>query len=158
MRASRPCGTEELWQRAGRLHRWQSSCFDAMRRARLDALLCAPFGLPAFEHGSCAELLFAGSYAFLPGALGCPSGVVPVTRVRPGEESDRPASSDRWLRAAERAEQGSAGLPVGVQVVGRPWRDEQVVAIMAAIEQTARAHADFPLTPIDPASARPSPS
>jgi hypothetical protein len=44
----------------------------------------------------------------------------PVTRVQPEEESDRADSRDPADRLAQRVEQGSAGLPVAVQVIGRP--------------------------------------
>jgi fatty acid amide hydrolase len=59
---------------------------------------------------------------------------VPVTRVRPGEESVRPASRELADRTAQNAEQGSAGLPVGVQVVSHFWREDIVLAVMRAIE------------------------
>jgi fatty acid amide hydrolase len=54
--------------------------------------------------------------------------------VRPGEESDRPASRDGAIRAACTAERDSTGLPVGVQLAGRHWREDLVLAAMAAIE------------------------
>jgi Asp-tRNA(Asn)/Glu-tRNA(Gln) amidotransferase A subunit family amidase len=49
--------------------------------------------------------------------LGFPAGVVAATRVRPGEETDRPVTRDRVERALRDSELGPAGLPVGVQVV-----------------------------------------
>ena len=48
---------------------------------------------------------------------------------------------------------GSAGLPVGVQVAARPWREHQALAVMAAIEAAVQTSADFPRTPILPAAA-----
>jgi len=70
--------------------------------------------------------------------LGWPAGVVPVTRVRAGEESDRPASSDKMDRAASETERGSAGLPIGVQIAARPWREDIVLATAKAIETRAQ--------------------
>jgi len=35
-----------------------------------------------------------------------------------------------------RAGQTSDGLPIGVQVVGRPWREDIVLAVMLVIEST----------------------
>lgn len=46
--------------------------------------------------------------------LGMPAGVVPATRVRPGEESDRLESKDWVEKAAKQVEMNSAGLSVGV--------------------------------------------
>jgi hypothetical protein len=86
--------------------------------------------------------------------LGLPAGVVPVTRVRPGEESDRPDSKDRSIEAARTAEQGSAGLPVGVQVVGRHWREDLVLAAMRR-SRPRSSHPDHPgLRRCDPGRGR----
>ena len=41
----------------------------------------------------------------------------------------------------------SAGLPVGVRLMGRPWREDAVLAAMSAIEHAPRKVADFPRVP-----------
>ena len=63
------------------------------------------------------------------------AGAVPVTTVV-GDEQLRPASSrDPVLALAGACLAGSAGLPVGVQVVAAPDRGEAtVLAVMEAIE------------------------
>ena len=63
----------------------------------------------------------AGSYSLLAAVLGYPASVVPVTRVRTGEEGGRNKSSDVVQKTAMEAGRDSAGLPVGVQLMGRPW-------------------------------------
>jgi Asp-tRNA(Asn)/Glu-tRNA(Gln) amidotransferase A subunit family amidase len=45
-------------------------------------------------------------------------GAADVDKARAGE-CDRPVSRD----AARESERGSAGLPIAVQVIARPWRD-----------------------------------
>jgi hypothetical protein len=52
--------------------------------------------------------------------------------------------SDRVARDTER---GSAGLPIGVQVLARPWQDHVVLAVMATIEAEARKQPDYPSRP-----------
>jgi Asp-tRNA(Asn)/Glu-tRNA(Gln) amidotransferase A subunit family amidase len=42
----------------------------------------------------------------------------------------------------------SAGLPVGVQIAGRPWRDNEVVAAMLAVENEVSRDEGFPRTPV----------
>jgi fatty acid amide hydrolase len=79
--------------------------------------------------------------------LGMPAGVVAATRVRPGEESDRPASKDPVEQAALAVEQGSTGLPIGVQVVARHWREDVALAVMAALEGHFRKQPDYPSCP-----------
>jgi len=70
-----------------------------------------------------------------------------VTRVRAGEESDRTASRDIVDQVARETERGSAGLPIAVQVIARPWRDHVALAAMMTIEAAARKEPDYPKGP-----------
>jgi fatty acid amide hydrolase len=89
----------------------------------------------------------SASYCFLANLLGMPAGVLPLTRVQPGEESDREPSRDVVIRAARSVELGSAGLPIGVQVMARHWREDVVLAVMTALERVFRTRPDYPLRP-----------
>ncbi len=124
--------------------RYKVRFFEVLDRGRFDAILCPPHALPALRHGASYFLSTAASYAMLFNLLGLPAGVVAATRVRPGEESDRAPSPDIVERAAAKVEAGSAGLPVGVQVAGRPWREDVVLTVMAALERHFRARPDYP--------------
>ena len=75
--------------------------------------------------------------------IGAPAGVVAAGRVRPDEQSDAP---DDHLDPypAQRVDHRSAGLPVGVQVVGPHWHDHIVLAVMAAIEQRVSVDTEYP--------------
>jgi fatty acid amide hydrolase len=119
----------------------------ALDRDGIDVVLYPAYGVPAVLHGANNNLATTGSYALLAPVLGYPTGVVPVTRVRAGEESDRPASKDMAERTAQASEEGSAGLPIGVQVMARPWRDEVALAAMAAVQAAARQRPDYPAAP-----------
>lgn len=118
----------------------------AMDAAMVDLVLTPPHALPALRHGAAEHLHVANAaaYATLYNVLGLPAGVVPVTTVRADEESDRPASRDKAERAALETERGSAGLPVGVQVAARAWREDLVLAAMAAIEAAVRDRSGVP--------------
>ena len=109
-----------------------------------DLILCPACSLPAFPHGSTRDLILAGGYTALYNVLGYPTGIVPVTRVRSDEEVGRTPSRDIVEQAARKVELGSAGLPVGVQVVARPWREHVALAAMRAIEEVVRARSDYP--------------
>lgn len=124
--------TAGYWQLVADRNRYRDRFLKAMEP--FDVILCPPLMLPAFTHGASEYLNPIGTYAQLYNLLGLPAGVVPVTRVRPGEESDRPASRDLVVKVARQVETGSAGLPVGVQVVARYWREDLVLAAMAAIQ------------------------
>jgi fatty acid amide hydrolase len=126
---------------------YRAAFVDALAAKQLDALIGPPSAVPAVPHGG----FLAGpsvSYTLLYNLLGMPAGVVAATRVRPGEESDRPPSRDVVDRAARAAEAHSAGLPVGVQVAARHWREDVVLAIMAALEGDFAARPDYPATPV----------
>jgi len=85
-------------------------------------LLCPAAAVPAFRHGErswqiggkVVDYLDAWSYTEWFNLLGNPAAVVPVGR-------------------------SPEGLPIGVQIVGRPWEEEQVLTVAAAIEKECGA-------------------
>ena len=125
-----------------------TSRLDLLRQALdaegFDAIVCPPDALPALTHGSGWYLADALSYAALYNLLGMPAGVVAATRVRRGEESDRADGRDFVERLAKKVEAGSEGLPVGVQVAARHWREDVALAVMAALETHFKSRADYP--------------
>jgi fatty acid amide hydrolase len=113
----------------------------------IDIILCPAYALPAVRHGANVMMPMPGSYVPLANVSGFPAGVVPVTRVRAEEESNRRRSLDMVDRIARETERGSTGLPIGVQVIARPWRDHVALAAMAKIEAEARKRPDYPTRP-----------
>jgi Asp-tRNA(Asn)/Glu-tRNA(Gln) amidotransferase A subunit family amidase len=85
-------------------------------------LLCPAAAVPAFRHGErswridkkTVDYLDAWSYAEFFNLLGNPAAVVPVG-------------------------QSSEGLPIGVQIVGRLWQEEQVLSVAALLEKNSGA-------------------
>ena len=85
-------------------------------------LLCPAAAIPAFRHGErswtiegkTVEYLNAWSYTEWFNLLGNPAAVVPV-----GHSAE--------------------GLPIGVQIVGRPWEEEQVLSVATALERECGA-------------------
>jgi Asp-tRNA(Asn)/Glu-tRNA(Gln) amidotransferase A subunit family amidase len=81
-------------------------------------LLCPVAAVPAFRHGErswlvegkTVQYLDAWSYTEWFNLLGCPAAAVPFS-------------------------QSQDGLPIGVQIVGRPWEEEMVLAVAAAVER-----------------------
>ena len=126
-----------------------AAAMDAAPGGPLDLIVSPPVGLAAIRHGASADVSTAGMYGPLYNVLGYPAGTLPWTRVRPNEEGPRARSRDRVFARARKSEVGSAGLPIAVQVVGRPWREDAVFAAMAFLETQARATTDYPTTPID---------
>lgn len=138
----------ELWQTIERLRSYRADFLDQMDRDGLDALVCPAYATPAFLHGASKGFVLASSYSMAFNAMQFPAGVVPVTRVR-AAETFRARGRDRLVDQAAEVDAHSAGLPVGVQVVGRPWMDSLVLALMAAIEAEVSGDDGFPRTPVE---------
>jgi Asp-tRNA(Asn)/Glu-tRNA(Gln) amidotransferase A subunit family amidase len=85
-------------------------------------LLCPAAAIPAFRHGErewqidgqTIHYLDAWSYTEWFNLLGNPAAVVPLSH-------------------------SSEGLPIGVQIVGRPWEEEQVLAVAETLERECKA-------------------
>jgi fatty acid amide hydrolase len=136
----------ELWQLTHALRQARDAIFAAMRSGRLDVLLCPPHATAALPHGASRDFTIAGSPSMLWNLCQFPAGVVPVTRVRP-EETRRVDPRDRMEKRAAQVDKCSAGLPVGVQVVGYPCQEHVVLAAMIAIEEGLAGEEDRPATP-----------
>lgn len=132
---------DRLAMQRGELDRWNE--------LSLDCVVCPATATPAAPHGSTADFTPAAAYTTRYNVLNLPAGVVSVTTVRP-HETERPERSDRLDKRAVAIQRGSAGLPIGVQVVGRPWREDVVLAVMMHVEGEARASGEAPRVPVDP--------
>src|SRR5262249_27528241 len=143
--------TAHYWKLAEAVLDYQERFQDALDHdagGPFDIILSPVCPLPAFTHGSSSTLLTAGAYSCIYNALGFPAGVAPVTRVGADEQVGRKPSKDMVEQVALSVEEKSAGLPIGVQVAARPWREHVVLATMHTIEQIAKSRADFPVTPV----------
>ena len=141
---------DAYWRTVEAIMQWRRDFLRALEQADggpIDIVLCPAYAVPAVRHGASLLMPMPGAYALLVPVTGFPAGVVPVTRVRAGEESDRAATHDRVERIARETERGSAGLPIGVQVIARPWHDHVALVAMARIEAEARKQPDYPARP-----------
>jgi Asp-tRNA(Asn)/Glu-tRNA(Gln) amidotransferase A subunit family amidase len=89
-----------------------------LQMRKYPVLICPTAAIPAFRHGErewlvegkTVKYLDAWSYCEWFNLLGFPAVVVPVGR-------------------------SAEGLPIGVQIVGRPWEEELVLAVAAVLER-----------------------
>ncbi|MCA9549282.1 MAG: amidase [Myxococcales bacterium] len=140
----------DLWSWVKLRAQYRAEVLEAWDHVQLDAVICPPHATVALKHGQSKDFSLGGSYAMRYNTLNFPAGVVPVTRVRPGETT-RPHAADRLERTASEVDADSVGLPVGVQVAARPYQEDVCLAVMAAIERGARGQPGYPATPVDPA-------
>jgi fatty acid amide hydrolase len=142
-----PQPTDAFWQLVDAQAAYGRAFYAELDRGDFDAIVCPPHALPALTHGSSYFLTLASSYAMLYNLLGMPAGVVPITRVRAGEECAKRRSLDIVERTAHTVERDSAGLPLGVQVVARHWREDIALRVMAALESVFGERTDYPRLP-----------
>ena len=138
---------EQLWKLTNRVRQYRFEMMAAWDAANVDIVLGPPFATPALPHLGSKDFTLAGSYSMTWNLVQFPAGVVPVSRVRP-EETERPAAQGRLERHAAMVDSKSAGLPLGVQVVGRPWDDARVLAVMKLIEDAVANDDDRPNVPV----------
>ena len=143
----RPSSTDGYWTLVDDQAAYRRRFVAELDDRGIDVLVCPPHALPALTHGSTYELSTAASYSMLYNLLGMPAGVVAATCVRPGEALPRAAGRDVVDRRAAQVERNSAGLPVGVQVVARHWREDVALAVMAALEAALGAGPGYPQLP-----------
>ena len=141
---------QDFWKLAEARTAMRRQEFDLWGRAGLDAVICPAHSVPAMAHGSSGDFTLSNAIPFRYTYLNFPAGIVPVTRVSEPEAAAATSDGDRIERKVASVTAAGAGLPVGVQVVARPYREDMALAVMAAIEAAVRANADFPTTPIDP--------
>jgi len=104
----------------------RSRIFSQMQK--YPVLLCPVAAIPAFRHGErswqvegkTVKYLDAWSYCEWFNLLGTPAAVVPVGR-------------------------SPEGLPIGVQIVARPWQEELVLSVAAALEKQCGGYAPPPI-------------
>jgi hypothetical protein len=67
-----------------------------------------------------------------------PAGVVPHGQVNIDETSYQDGTGDAFEYAAKQAMMGASGMPVGVQIVGWPGKDEMVLRVMREIQDKSK--------------------
>ena len=139
---------EQYWQLVHKKHQLGNEFFAAWQKSRCDLLLAPVHSLPALKHGKSVDLTTAASYCFLANLFHLPAGTAPVTCVRAEEQDERPESSDSVEIAAKEVDAESKGLPIGVQLLARPWREDLVLLGMKMLETALAGTKEYPATPV----------
>lgn len=134
---------QAYWELTAKARGLSAQVYRTWNEIGLDAVVCPPHATPALPHGASRDFTLGGALAMRFNFLNFPAGVVPVTRVRP-EETLRRDPAGRLAHRAADVDRGSKDLPVGVQVVGRPYREDVVLAVMKLIESGVKDDPEFP--------------
>ncbi|OZC06859.1 Amidase [Onchocerca flexuosa] len=107
----------------------------------LDALICPAFTVPAVPHHYPNRLAICAFSTGLFNLLDFPAGVVPTGTVNSdddkllADEASWHTGNDLALKMLRSAARNSAGLPVAVQVVTLPFREEKCLSVMKEVEK-----------------------
>ncbi|NWX39609.1 FAAH1 hydrolase, partial [Steatornis caripensis] len=132
---------KEMWNHHHQIEVYRTEFIARWRELRLDVVLCPVLG-PAFTMGYPGKLLTAISSTMLYNVLNFPAGVVPVSTVTEADEEElklfQGCCDDSWDRTLKQAVAGAVGLPVAVQCVALPWREELCLRFMKEVETLSR--------------------
>ncbi|XP_074007830.1 vitamin D3 hydroxylase-associated protein-like [Numenius arquata] len=132
---------KEMWNHHHEIQAYRTEFIARWRELQLDVVLCPVLG-PAFTTGYPGKLLTAISSTMLYNVLNFPAGVVPVSTVTEADEEElklyQGYCDDRWDRTLKQAVAGAVGLPVAVQCVALPWREELCLRLMKEVETLSR--------------------
>lgn len=109
---------------------------------KLDAYITPGFGIPAVKHGTSQDLFIYCCYNFVWNSLDYPVGSIPITKTKKEEEE----FIDQWNRhdmihdKVKECCKDSMGLPVGIQVVTKPFQEELCLFVMKEIEDVVKFH------------------
>ncbi len=106
-----------------------------MKDQDINMLITPVNSMHAYLHGQSANLGSGGTYTLIHNVTGYPAGVVPVSTARKDQIIPRKRTLEIANNMARKTELKSAGLPVSVQVVAAPWREDRVLRIMSCIRE-----------------------
>ncbi|KAK5616254.1 hypothetical protein CRENBAI_015162 [Crenichthys baileyi] len=138
------CGVStipEIWKLHAAVEDYISETVAHWRKHNIDVLLCPMIG-PAFNLLYCGRLTSLSSLTMLYNLLNFPAGAVPVSTVTAQDEEElkhfRGIYQDSWDKLHKQAVTGAEGLPLAVQCVALPWRDELCLRFMKEVEQLVK--------------------
>ncbi|KAF8239357.1 amidase [Tricholoma matsutake] len=137
--------TELIAERNGFIRSFHEQVWD---KCNFDGIIAPVQAVPQLPHGGCNGFAPLAVATILYNVLDLPVGVLPVTRVDPAkdqltEEWTRgPGHGSRilehgvyWSNTPIYNPEATKGMPVGIQLVGKKWEDEKVLAMMHVVEE-----------------------
>ncbi|KAI5121616.1 hypothetical protein M0805_001147 [Coniferiporia weirii] len=145
---SRPKSTQEFYRfvakRDDLRQRWYT---EVWQKYNFDGIIDPIQASPAVPHGATSILSPLASGTILYNVIDSPVGIVPVTRVDPIQDQltdewvSGPGLGSRMLenglyrmRNASYNPEQMKGLPVGVQIAGKSYEEEKVIAMMKLVD------------------------
>ncbi|KAF2672715.1 amidase [Microthyrium microscopicum] len=107
---------------------------DLMREYRLDTIMMPPYQTTAVPHDTYGFPV----YTALANYLDWPAGVLPFGKAEMGREREEGFVREGVVYEPEYLPEKVEGMPTGLQFLARPMRDEELLKIMAIVEDDIR--------------------
>jgi len=120
------------------LDMYKSNYFKMWDDLELDCLICPAFSVPASPDDVLDPPHVVWNYTTMFNVLDCPAGVVPMTKVTRDDieslDSYQGHYNDTYDKQIQNASRESVGMPVGVQCVAAPYKDEMCLRLMQEVD------------------------
>lgn len=93
---------------------------------------CWPHCAPRLQDAE--GMNFMNKYSSIWTMTGFPVGIMPITTVASSEQQFNDSYQDEYTKMMKSNCVGSENLPISVQVIGRPFHDEQVLGLMKSMQ------------------------
>jgi len=137
--------TKDLWKSVEKLEGLTVDILSLWQQKEIDVIIAPGFVFPAPPVKHPARLVPAVSYTAAYNVLDFPVGSLPITRVIPQDEAamesyPKPSEDILFKLVREGASANTVGLPLNVQVIGRPWQEELVLHVMKLLQDNVNFH------------------
>lgn len=122
-------------KKIGYLELFRSKIGSVMVKNDFDALLLPGGMMPAYSKKNAFNMTHLQTISMLPNLLKMTMGCVPVKNAEKSEESYEGYNEDRYTKMMRKSLEGSAGLPVGVQVCSMKYQEEKCLRVMKEIQK-----------------------
>jgi len=132
-----PTQSKDLWKTNADKDRLTDEFYEEWDKQNFDIVICPGFPFPAPKPTHAARMISATSYTGVYNSIGCPVGIVPVTKETLEDQeklTEYPVRGDIIHRLARHTTTGATGMPIGIQVIGRHFQEELVLHAMETIE------------------------
>ncbi|PPQ63300.1 hypothetical protein CVT24_006745 [Panaeolus cyanescens] len=157
MRYSRKKGVSEYWNLVAQKHEYTRKFYEKVwDKYNFDGIIAPVQALPQLPHGGCANFSVMANATILYNMLDLPVGCLPVTRVDPTKDK----LTEEWIKEPGHGSpmlesgiyhskkplydpQATKGMPINIQIVGKKWEEEKVVAMMGVVDEALGAKRGF---------------
>ncbi|KAJ3996839.1 amidase signature domain-containing protein [Lentinula boryana] len=158
IRASRIKSVFEMNGWAERRNKWNAMFYEKVwNHYELDGIICPVQAMPQIPHGGSTTVNSLVISTAVYNLVDSPVGIVPVTHVnglkdQVTEAWISPGSNGRSVLMEKRLYNAAKpmynpvdmdGLPVSVQIIGRKWEDEKVLAMMSVVDDALGPNRGF---------------